>query len=138
MNTAHDNEHNATGRQGRQPRCMPAVIALALAISGVAAMPVEAQQVGWHPATSPRRVMAAPIDPNTFIVGHPASPTTRGGHAGGEHPAVLLARGAGRPGIDANRFLVQPPVAVSWTVTPAPDDATRYAQSAPLQTSATR
>lgn len=116
-------------------RGMAAVLAIALLATGAAAMPVEAQQVGWHPATSARRVLVVPIDPNTFIVGHPASPTTRGGHAGGEHPAVLMARAAGQRGIDANTFIVQPPVAVTW-ISPLPDDAVRYAQTLAAQPAA--
>lgn len=112
----------------------PALLAMALLITGAAAMPVEAQSVGWHPATSSRSVLSAGIDPNTFIVGHPASPTMRAGHAGSEHPAVLMAREAGQRGIDANTFIVQPPVAVTWTATPAQDDAVRYAQTLRAQT----
>jgi len=35
-------------------------------------------------------------------------------HANGEHPAVLVARLAQT--VNANTYLVQPPVAVTWTV----------------------
>jgi hypothetical protein len=73
--------------------------------------------------------VVAGIDPNTFIVGHPASPTVRGGHANFEHPAVIVARRA--VGIDANTFIVQPPVAVSWTVQPERADDTRLAALRP-------
>ncbi len=64
------------------------------------------------------------IDPNTFIVGHPASPTWKIVHANGEHPAVLVARHAQHAqGIDPNTFTVQPPASVTWLATgeaPAP------------------
>jgi len=55
------------------------------------------------------------LDANTniAIVGHPASPRWRVVHAGGEHPAVLVAR-AGQKGIDANTYTVQPPASVTW------------------------
>jgi len=56
------------------------------------------------------------IDPNTFIVGHPASPTWRAGHANHEHPAVTQARAAKVAGIDPNTFTVQPPASVQWLV----------------------
>jgi len=56
------------------------------------------------------------VDPNAFVVGHPASPRWAVRHAGGEHPAVIVARRAAeRPdAIDPNTFLVQPPAAVAW------------------------
>jgi hypothetical protein len=54
------------------------------------------------------------VDPNTFIVGHPASPRWRIAHANHEHPAVVAAREAGEAGVDANTFIVQPPASVSW------------------------
>ena len=108
---------------------LPAMVAMALVMGGAAALPAEAQQVGWHPATA--AVAARPvvgIDPNTYILGHAASPTTRGGHANFEHPAVLVARAAARGDIDPNTFLVQPPAAVTWISTPEQDDGRRYAQ----------
>jgi len=117
---------------------MPAMVAMALVMAGAAAMPAQAQQVGWHPAASARPMLAAGIDPNTFILGHPASPTTRGGHAGGEHPAVLVARNAGQRGIDPNTFIVQPPASVTWIATPPQDDEIRYAQTGRGQTSTAR
>lgn len=56
------------------------------------------------------------IDPNTFIVGHPASPTWTHPHANREHPAVLVAARAKLQvgGIDSNTFIVQPPASVRW------------------------
>lgn len=60
---------------------------------------------------------AAGLDPNTFIVGHPASPrwtTAPVQHANGEHPAVLQARAARAAHIDGNTFLVQPPATTRW------------------------
>lgn len=62
---------------------------------------------------------AQTIDPSTFRVGHPASPTWQAAsskpvHANGEHPAVLAARQAQHPHIDSNTFIVQPPASVVW------------------------
>ena len=102
-----------------------AALALVMAAGGAAAEPA-AQPFGWHPALTARPVVAG-IDPNTFIVGHPASPTVRGGHANFEHPAVIVARRAGEAGVDANTFIVQPPVSVTWTVVPEPEADTRLA-----------
>lgn len=86
---------------------------LALALSALATTGVShAAELGDHPAVLATRSVAA-INPSTFIVGHPASPTTRAGHANFEHPAVLVARQAAA--IDPNTFVVQPPVQVSWT-----------------------
>ena len=79
-----------------------------------------AQGVGQHPATSAAQRRAPGIDPNTFIVGHPASPRTRAGHANSHHPAVTLATQGGAA-IDTNHFLVQPPASVQWTMAPAAD-----------------
>ncbi len=59
------------------------------------------------------------IDPNTFIVGHPASPTWKLPHSNGEHPAVLISARAVARAPDSNRFLVQPPTSVRWTTPPA-------------------
>lgn len=54
------------------------------------------------------------IDPNTFILGHPASPRWKVVHSNGEHPAVLVARRAQQSSIDPNQFIVQPPASVRW------------------------
>ena len=56
------------------------------------------------------------VDPNTFLVGHPASPRWVVTHANHEHPAVVIARQAaeGRMPVDPNTFIVQPPAAVTW------------------------
>jgi hypothetical protein len=107
---------------------LTAMAALALVMAAGGAVAEPAQPVGWHPAMAAQPVVAG-IDPNTFIVGHPASPTVRGGHANFEHPAVIVARRA--VGIDANTFIVQPPVAVSWTVQPEREDDTRLAALRP-------
>lgn len=127
------------GEAAKSPEAAPSAPAMprsgvmaaaALVMAGAAAMPVQAQQVGWHPATAQRPAVVAGIDANTFIVGHPASPRLRGGHANFEHPAVLVARGEGRSGVDANTFIVQPPAAVTWLQGPAvADDMARYAQA---------
>ncbi len=116
---------------------MPAVAALAALVMTMAAgsaMACEPGPFGLHPALSSpcstATVAAQPgIDPNTFIVGHPASPTTRGGHANFEHPAVLTARAAARPVIDSNTFIVQPPAMATWRVEPDDYAGARYAQS---------
>ena len=97
-------------------RCTTPIAALLLLL--VAAPGVQAQDIGQHPAVFATRELPA-VNPSTFIVGHPASPTTRGGHANFEHPAVLAARGT--VVIDANVFLVQPPASVRWTLAPAGD-----------------
>jgi hypothetical protein len=56
------------------------------------------------------------VDPNTFLVGHPASPRWVVPHANHEHPAVVVARQAaeGRMPVDPNTFIVQPPASVTW------------------------
>ena len=77
--------------------------------------------IGQHPATLSHRGQLD-TDASTFRAGHPASLTTRAGHANHEHPAVALARQVleGDVGpVDANSFIVQPPASTSWTATPA-------------------
>lgn len=62
---------------------------------------------------------AGAIDPNTFIVGHPASPrwvAAQHQHAGQDHPAVQVTRHGTQ--LDPNQYLVQPPAGVHWTVAP--------------------
>jgi hypothetical protein len=56
------------------------------------------------------------IDPNTFIVGHPASPTWSRPHTNAEHPAVQVAERTKHQvaAIDPNTFTVQPPASVRW------------------------
>ncbi len=78
------------------------------------------------PAAPTATIVGRSIDPNTFIVGHPASPRWVHQHANAEHPAVLAAR-AVRPEIDPNTFLVQPPAAVHWVV--RADEPVRVAQA---------
>lgn len=77
---------------------------------------------------------AAGLDPNTFIVGHPASPRWTAApvqHANGEHPAVLQARAARAAHIDGNTFLVQPPAATRWlAVAPRADVQLAAAETA--------
>jgi len=115
----------ATALQAAAPR-LSALAALALVMAAGSAAAEPTQPFGWHPALVARPVPAG-IDPNTFIVGHPASPTVRGGHANFEHPAVIVAHRAGGMGVDANTFIVQPPASVTWTVSPEPDSGTRLA-----------
>lgn len=101
------------------------VSSLVVAAASVA-LPSRAQGLVPHPAVL---MHAAPsgINPNTFIVGHPASPkwgaTATPVRANAEHPAVLVARRANVPHIDVNAFLVQPPATITWTLGPRDDDA---------------
>jgi len=91
-----------------------AIVLSAFTALGVA----QAEDIGQHPAVfAPRQLPG--VNPSTFIVGHPASPTVRGGRANFDHPAVLIVRR--RAGIDPNTYLVQPPATVSWTVMPTVD-----------------
>ena len=97
-------------------------LAVAAACLTVGALPraiaddaVAAHPLGQHPAILVKRMQPS-IDPNTFVVAHPArlalvatpSPTY-------DHPAVAVARMA-RDG-DAARladYMAQPPVAEAW------------------------
>lgn len=86
-----------------------------------AASSVEAQTVGAHPALRGSAPVAATgIDPNTFIVGHPAGLTLVRGHANHEHPAVAARRDAPGQALDPNQFIVQPPAAVHWALMSEP------------------
>jgi len=95
-----------------------AVAALALAAGAASANDgVAAHANAEHPAVVQARLAhAGTIDPNTFILGHPASPRWIVVHANHEHPAVTQARLAhANPGsIDPNTFIVQPPASVRW------------------------
>ncbi|WP_298833669.1 hypothetical protein [uncultured Piscinibacter sp.] len=83
-----------------------------------AASQSQAQTFGTHPALGGTSPAAAGIDPNHFIVGHPAGLVQRAGHANQVHPAdAVSAQGA--PAVDANHFLVQPPSSVRWAPAPA-------------------
>jgi hypothetical protein len=72
-----------------------------------------AHVLGEHPAVLVKR-QAQQIDPNRFILMHPAglfvidtpSPTY-------DHPAVIVARMARAPS-DLDRYMAQPPVASAW------------------------
>lgn len=78
----------------------------------------------------PSALVGTSIDPNTFIVGHPASPRWKAMHANHPHPAVVQAERAGRPpSIDANAFIVQPPASVRWVTAPDADSRTNHAQA---------
>ena len=77
------------------------------------AFAAQAQDVGQHPAVfAPRQLPA--INPSTFIVGHPASPSWRIEHANPDHPAVVVRRGWEIREVDPNTFLVQPPSHARW------------------------
>jgi hypothetical protein len=88
-----------------------AVLASLLAASSFASL---AQGVFQHPAVS-TPPQAASVDPSTFIVGHPASPTWQVRHANAEHPAIAMRAEATRSLIDPNTFVVQPPAHAEWT-----------------------
>lgn len=87
------------------------ILATVLAASAFAS---QAQGVFAHPAvaTSPQ---PGGVNPSTFIVGHPASPTWQLRHANADHPAIATHRLASRSVIDPNTFIVQPPAHVEWT-----------------------
>ena len=72
-----------------------------------------------HPALrgAAPAVAASTIDPNTFIVAHPAGLALRAGHANFAHPAEQARAQA--TAIDPNHFLVQPPSSVHWVAAPA-------------------
>lgn len=98
---------------------------LAYAAIVVLAALAASQQV-FAQAAHPALRGAAPagqapaIDPNTFIVAHPAGLALRAGHANHAHPADQVAR-QGATGLDPNHFLVQPPSAVRWVAAPEVD-----------------
>lgn len=91
-------------------RISSALLSTVLAASPVAA---QAQDVGQHPAVfAPRHNPG--VDPSTFIVGHPASPTWQVVHTNHDHPAVVIKGDWAIQGIDPNTFVVQPPAHVRW------------------------
>lgn len=73
-------------------------------------------------------IVGSGIDPNTFRVGHPASPRWVAAHANQEHPAVVQARMAHQAHIDPNTFRVQPPATVSWQAAPAASELVAQAR----------
>jgi hypothetical protein len=73
----------------------------------------QAQDVGQHPAVfAPRQLPG--VDPSTFIVRHPASPSWRAERLNHDHPAVVVKREWARRAVDPNTFLVQPPSHTRW------------------------
>jgi hypothetical protein len=88
-----------------------AVLASLLAATSFATL---AQGTFQHPAVSTPPQVAG-VDPSTFVVGHPASPTWQLRHANADHPAIAMHRGATRRLIDPNTFIVQPPAHTEWT-----------------------
>jgi len=98
------------------------IIGAVMALAALAAVSsVEAQPFGAHPALV--RVSAAQpigIDPNTFIVAHPAGLALVHGHANHDHPAVTASRDAQARPLDANSFIVQPPASVRWMLASEP------------------
>ena len=98
------------------------LVAIVLAATGAA----QAEDIGQHPAIFAPRALPG-VNPSTFIVGHPASPTVRGGHANFHHPAVGIAARAAP--LDPNTYVVQPPASVNWTLAPAADTAVVQAET---------
>lgn len=92
-------------------RTRTAVLASLLAATSFASL---AQGVFQHPAVSTPPQVAG-VDPSTFLVGHPASPTWQVRHANADHPAIAMRREATRRSIDPNTFIVQPPAHAEWT-----------------------
>jgi hypothetical protein len=88
-----------------------ALIASLLAASSFASL---AQGVFQHPAVSTPPQVAG-VDPSTFLVGHPASPTWQLRHANADHPAIAMRAETTRSLIDPNTFIVQPPAHAEWT-----------------------
>lgn len=89
----------------------------AIAAALVLAQAAGAQSFGNHPALSRTPAPAVQkIDPNTFIVAHPAGLALRGGHANSSHPADVTSHR--QAAIDPNTFLVQPPSSVQWGLAP--------------------
>jgi hypothetical protein len=77
-----------------------------------------AAPMSQHPAVLLQRdvflLKQGRIDPQTFIVAHPARLALVGGHANQEHPALAVARQAQSAQIDINAYRVQPPAATTW------------------------
>jgi hypothetical protein len=92
-------------------RTRTAVLASLLAATSFASL---AQGVFLHSAVSTPPQVAG-VDPSTFLVGHPASPTWQVRHANADHPAIAMRREANRRLIDPNTFIVQPPAHAQWT-----------------------
>lgn len=101
---------------------MTAAIAGAGFLIAAGATSAQAGELGQHPAVLTQSDVSAlkrGIDPQEFIVSHPARLALRAGHANGEHPALAVQRQAADVEIDVNSYLVQPPSATRWTVAPA-------------------
>jgi len=95
------------------------VVAVMALAALAAATSVDAQTFGRHPALRhDAPPAAAGIDPNTFIVAHPAGLALVRGHANHEHPAVTASREAQTAQVDPNLFIVQPPASVQWVLAP--------------------
>jgi hypothetical protein len=107
---------------------MKTLAAPLFALYALAAGTTQAASPFTHPAianaAAPTSAYEQNRDASPVLIGHPASPRWVALHANHEHPAVVQARLAGKGGIDANTFLVQPPASVQWTLGPARDQAT--------------
>lgn len=114
-------------------------VALAVAVVGAgfliatAALAADADG-GQHPAVLRQAdvtTLRRGIDPQTFIVAHPARLALPHRHANQEHPAVAQQRAGSAAAIDVNAYRVQPPSPVRWTVgaaTTGPAPAVAVAQ----------
>jgi hypothetical protein len=97
---------------------MPKATATSTRLTGPLGLALLAALLGSNPAQaeSAAGFVSPGVNPNTFIVGHPASPTWTVRRANGEHPAVLVSRRRHVAAIDSNSFVVQPPASARWTV----------------------
>lgn len=68
------------------------------------------------PMPMPAGMVGPGVNPNTFIVGHPASPSWKRTHSHAEHPAVQQRARDLLNAIDSNTFRVQPPAGVRWVL----------------------
>lgn len=106
--------------------CLPPVSACGLAaLLLLPALSAQAEPwaapVSQHPAMVPGQVLPG-LDARLALIGHPASPRTRGlATAPRDHPAVATAQRAraGETPLDPNTFRVLPPASTAWTGGPA-------------------
>src|SRR5262245_17159449 len=97
-------------------------LAAALVLGSLATSAI-AEGLGEHPAVAVARTWdTRGIDPNTFIVLHPAAPRFLAeSQTLGEHPAVIVARTWDTRGIDPNTFIVLHPAAPQFLARSQPE-----------------
>ena len=103
---------------------------VAALVFGSLATSAIAEGLGEHPAVAVARTWdSRGIDPNTFIVLHPAAPRFLAeSQTLGEHPAVTVARTWENRGIDPNTFIVLHPAAPQFLAA-SPTEEVRVATS---------